>query len=105
LLAAAFGFRVVATPAAWGCLTDGAGVPGHAGHHQHHPDAPGSPPPACACIPHAPGLSVDGHEPRLTAAAPLPPQPVRTRIADDTRPVTANRHLLPFPVGPPASIA
>ena len=106
LLAGAFGFRVMATPAVWGCMNDGAGgASAHAGHHGHKPGTPVSPPPLCVCIAHGSGMSVAMGPPRLEAAV-TPVMPLaRAAAADTVRPLPADPHLLPFSIGPPAPLA
>ena len=106
LLAGAFGFRVTATPAAWGCLNDGAlGASAHDGHHGHKTGTPVSAPPWCGCIAHGSGMSVTMDPPRLVAAV-APSMPLlRAAAVDGVRPVPADPHLLPFSVGPPTLLA
>jgi hypothetical protein len=106
LLAGSFGFRVTATPAAWGCLNDGAGgTAAHAGHQGHKSGAPVSAPSWCACIAHGSGMSVAMDPPRLVATA-APPMPLaRAAAVDGIRRVPADPHLLPFSIGPPAPLA
>ena len=106
LLAGAFGFRVTATPAAWGCMNDGAGgASAHAGHHGHKSGEPVSPPPWCVCIAHGSGMSLALEPPRLVAAV-APPMPLaRAAAVHSLRPVPADPHLLPFSIGPPAPVA
>ena len=106
VLAGTFGFRVAATPAGWACMGDGAGggPSGHAGHHEHG-GAPASVPPLCVCIAHGSGMSVTVEPTRLVGTVLHPLHAARAAARDDVRPVAAEPHLLPFPLGPPALLA
>jgi hypothetical protein len=102
-LAGGFGFRVVAVPATWGCMTAGPAAPatGHPSGREPGDRHHGSHLPACECIAHASpaGLTV---EPLQLAPPTL--QPVWAgvaRSADGTDPATSSAHILPFSIGPP----
>jgi hypothetical protein len=103
LLTGGFGFRVMASPAAWGCMTAGQAAdgsehtPGHQQGHRHH----GADLPACECIAHA---SATGVTVEPLALTPPRPQSSPSRIApfaDGIAPVTASAYILPFSIGPP----
>ena len=103
LLAGGFGFRVVASPAAWGCVMAGQAAHGsdhtsghQQGHRHHGPDLP-----ACECIAHAPATGVTAGPLELAQPA-LRPSPAQVaHSADGIPPATASAHLLPFSIGPP----
>jgi hypothetical protein len=105
LLLGGFGYRVMASPAAWGCMTAEEPVhtgsehsPGHDHGHRHHgPDRP-----ACVCIAHTPttGLTVTSFS--LAQPALLPQPAPAGRLGTAVPPATAPAHLLPFSIGPPS---
>jgi hypothetical protein len=107
LLAGAFGFRVVASPAAWGCMTaehaaHGSGQP--AGHEHGHPQhGPGLP--ACECLAHAAGAGLAVRPLELAASYLLPAQSAAGPSGQGVRIATSSSHLLPFSVGPPSLLA
>jgi hypothetical protein len=107
LLAGAFGFRVVATPVAWGCMTGGGPTTAasHGQHHQHGHQSHGSPPPACECLAHAPGTAVTVQRQGLDLAAARPVSATRGAILQQTLPAGAQAHVLPFSIGPPSPLA
>jgi hypothetical protein len=103
VLAATFGARVAALPAAGGCPTgESKAAAGHAGHHAPGHHAPGSPAPSCICVAHGSGIGLAVDSPRPIASVPALPAVSRPGISDHRPPLTADRHLLPFPIGPPA---
>jgi hypothetical protein len=107
VLAGAFGFRITGTLSAWGCTGDGvrANAPGHAGHHGHHEGTPGSASPLCVCVAHGSGAGLALEPPRLVAAFAFPARLARSGHPGGMLLVPADRHLLPFSIGPPASLA
>jgi len=103
VLAGTFAARVAALPGAWGCAAgEPAAAGGHGGHHQHGHHAPGSPAPTCICIAHGSGIGLAVEPPRLVAWVPALPAVSRPGISDERPQLTADRHLLPFSIGPPA---
>ncbi len=105
-LAGAFGFRAAAAPATWACLhggTEGVGL-GHAGHGGHQGGDSRSPMPACVCIAHAAGMTLPFETPRLRAVV-APPQPAVLLAVGELSPLAAERHRLPYSIGPPALLA
>ena len=103
VVAATFGVRVAAVPAAWGCMAGGANTAGgHAGHHQHGHGTPGSPAPTCICIAHSSGVGLAVESPRLLPSVPALPPVFRPGISEGRRPPVADHHLRPFSIGPPS---
>jgi hypothetical protein len=104
LLAGAFGFRVVASPVAWGCLTAEPAAHGthhpqsHEPGHRHH----GAGVPACECIAHAAGTGLTVKPAELARTVLLSAPSGARPSVEDARVVTSPSHLLPFSVGPPS---
>jgi hypothetical protein len=103
-LAGVFGFRVAASPAAWGCLT--GAPPAHGSHqpknHEHDPQHHGAGGPRCECIAHAAGTGLTVKPAELVRTALLPAPSGAAPFGENAPLVISPSHLLPFSLGPPS---
>jgi hypothetical protein len=105
LLLVGFGYRVMASPTAWGCMTAGepasAGAehtPDHDHGHRHHgPDRQ-----ACECVAHAPTAGLTVRSVELAQPWVGPPPAVVAHFGKTIPAAIAPAHLLPYSVGPPS---